>query len=334
MKKTTILLTILAAATLTTASTAVTTAMFQPTLVSADTTDSSSTTVQTKALSKAYVVYGAGSSDRSEVGKILGATTDYTELTTTGSDGSYLGLSGVSDSAMISSVSLAPAKAGTGTLVNIYKYNGQNTITQVTSQQYAMAATMAGVKDIIINVTANQPVTGEAALAGVYKALATDGIQLDQENTTAANSLLSSTSTAIQENKDDADYPGKLTAAVTDSAAELAEKKQAGTNITINVIGNTFNTNLTKQGIANQTSEAAKSAIVTSLQAVNAAPISDSKEFVDNAKGVADTLKNSAGDIMAKAKDFANSQDAKKAANWFVQNIWNPLVSWVKSIFK
>ncbi|MFR6559657.1 MAG: DUF1002 domain-containing protein, partial [Weissella confusa] len=206
-------------------------------------------------------------------------------------------------------------------------------ITQVTSQQYAMAATMAGVNDVIITVTANSKVSGEAALAGVYKALATDGINLDESNTTAANDMLSATQTAVNENANDSSYPGKLTSAVTTTAGELAEKKQDGTNITVNVAINQLNVNLDKQGIAGKTSEAAVQQMGQALVGVANAPISDSKAFVDNAKDLSNKLENSAGDIMAKAKDFANSEDVKEAANWFVTNIWNPLVNFFKGLF-
>ncbi|WP_242051008.1 DUF1002 domain-containing protein [Weissella confusa] len=285
-------------------------------------------------MSKSYVVYGAGASDQSTLASTLGVTDNYTKLTTTGADAAtYLNISGVADSAMISSVSIAPAEPGTGTLVNIKDYNGQNNITQVTSQQYAMAATMAGVNDVIITVTANSKVSGEAALAGVYKALATDGINLDESNTTAANDMLSATQTAVNENANDSSYPGKLTSAVTTTAGELAEKKQDGTNITVNVAINQLNVNLDKQGIAGKTSEAAVQQMGQALVGVANAPISDSKAFVDNAKDLSNKLENSAGDIMAKAKDFANSEDVKEAANWFVTNIWNPLVNFFKGLF-
>ena len=72
---------------------------------------------------------------------------------------------------MISSVAIAPGDPGSGVKANIKDYNGSNNITQVTSQQYAMVAQMAGVTDVSIVVTANRPVSGESALTGVYKGL-------------------------------------------------------------------------------------------------------------------------------------------------------------------
>ncbi|MGL5747879.1 MAG: DUF1002 domain-containing protein, partial [Weissella cibaria] len=122
------------------------------------------------------------------------------------------------------------------------------------------------------------------------------------------------------------------TSAVTNTASELAEKKQDGQNITINIAIDQLNINLDKQGIAEKTSDAAVQTMAQALVGVADAPISDSSSFVDNAKSLSNKLENSAGDAMAKAKDFANSEDVKQAANWFVTNIWNPIVNFFKGL--
>lgn len=301
---------------------------------SSATSATSTASSQVHTLSKSYVVYGAGASQQSTLSTILGVTNNYQQLTTTGADAAqYLGLSGVADSAMISSVAVAPAEPGTGILVNIKNFNGQNNITQVTSQQYSMAATMAGVKDVIITVSANQPVSGEAALAGVYKALSTDGATIDPTNTTAANNVMSATQSAINANPNDNSYAGKLTSAVTQTAGQIAQKKQDGQTINVNIIINQLNINLQKQGIANKTSDAQVQSIANALQGVADAPISNSSAFVSQAKNLAGRLSGSVGNIMAQAKDFANSADVKQAANWFIAHVWNPVVSWFQSIF-
>lgn len=288
---------------------------------------------QEHALTKPYIVYGAAAQQNHQVQQTLGATSNYTKLTTTGADAEYIGLHGVSDSVMISSVALAPGKPGSGTLVNIEPFEGKDNIKQVTAQQYAMAATMAGLKDVIITVTANSPVSGEAALAGVYKAVEADGITLDNENTKAANEVLSATSSAISDNPNDKKYAGKLTSAVTETTGEVAADKQAGKNITINIIINKLNVNLDKQGIKAQTSEAHVNEMANAIQMVNNAPISNSADFVKATNKLADKLANSAGDLMAKAKDFANSQDAKEAANWFTIHIWEPVKNFFSGLF-
>lgn len=315
------------------------------TLSHADTTDNTTTssstsansgsTVQTKALSKAYVVYGAGlaSEDKDTVASALGVKSNYTALTATGSDyATYLNAAGTTDASMISSVALAPADPGTGVKVNIAKYNGSNNITEVTSQQYAMVATMAGVKDVIITVTADKSVSGESALTGVYKALAADRLTLNSQNTQAANGVLDATQPAIDSNSSDKKYPGKLMSAVGSVSSDLAKQRQNGNELATKAdIEEMLQKALAKQGIANQTSSTQITNIAIALSQVQKAPVSTSKTYIKNVTNVADNLANSIGNKMASVKDFANSADAKQAENFIVQ-IWHNVVNFFKGL--
>ncbi|WP_137602574.1 DUF1002 domain-containing protein [Paucilactobacillus nenjiangensis] len=295
--------------------------------------------VQTTALSKSYVVYGAGmaSSAKSTVDSALGVTSSYTSLTSTANDyATYISSDGTTDSAMISSVAISPASSGTGVKVNIAKYDGNSNITKVTAQQYAMVATMAGVNDVIITVTANQSVTGEAALAGVYKALATDGISLSTQNTTAANNMLDATQSAIDQNSDDSKYSGKLMAAVGDVSSGLAKSKQEdGTTATQSEVKTQLEAALKKYGIDDSTPTTSITLIVNALIQVQKAPVSSTKSYISNVSDLADSLKNSAGNAMSKLSDFANSADGRalmsKYGNIF-QQIWNKIVLWIQEL--
>lgn len=296
--------------------------------------------VQTKELSKPYIVYGAGlaSSDQSSVKTTLGATDDYAVLTSTAADyRQYISNDSTTDAAMISSVSLAPADAGTGVKVNIVKYNGDSNITKVTAQQYAMVATMAGVNDVIITVTANKPVSGEAALTGVYKALAADGINLSAQNTSAANSVLEATQPAIDSNSSDTKYPGQLMAAVGNVSADLAKQRQDNNQYaTKDEVRQMLDEELSKYNIGSKTPESSKITIVNALIQVQKSPVSTTKSYISNVQNVSDSLKNSVGDAMAKLSDFANSADGKalmaKYGNIF-QRAWQKIVEFFSGLF-
>ncbi|WP_439957174.1 DUF1002 domain-containing protein [Lentilactobacillus kosonis] len=292
--------------------------------------------VQTKALSQPYVVYGSGlaSEDKDSISNALGVKSNYQSLTVNGSDyATYINSAGTSDASMISSVSLAPADPGTGVKVNIEPYDGSNNITQVTSQQYSMVATMAGVNDVIITVTADKPVSGESALTGVYKALANDGITLNQQNTQAANGVLDATQPAINQNSDDKSYPGKLMAAVGQVSSDLAKQRQKNDQLaTKNDIQQMLQDALQEQGINDKTSQTTINNIVIALGNVQKAPISESNTYINNAKGMASDLANSVGDKMADLKDFANSADAKKAEG-FLARIWQAVVDFFSNLF-
>lgn len=304
------------------------------TSVKADGQSSSST----RTLNSAYVVYGAGTSQeaRQNLDKVFETDSSFKTLTATASDyNKYIvnGSSNTTDAAMISSVAIAPGDPGSGVKVNIKDYNGSNNITQVTSQQYAMVAQMAGVTDVNIVVTANRPVSGESALTGVYKALATDGVTLNTENTATANEMLSATQPAIDANKDDKTYPGKLMAAVGDVSKDLAKQKQDGQELaTKQDIEDMLNKALDSRGIKDNTSAEQVTQISGALMNFQNSPISSNKTYITNVTNTINNVKNSTGNLMNKAKDWANSAQAKEAVEnakgWFAR-----FIDWIKSLF-
>lgn len=302
------------------------------------TTNQNSSSSQSSTLSNSYVVYGAGApqSAYTDLNDTMDVDSNYTKLTATAADyQQYIGHDSTTDAAMISSVAISPADPGSGVKVNIKKYNGKSNITEVTAQQYAMVAQMAGVTDITINVTANRPVSGESALTGVYKAFATDGRQLDPQNTSAANSVLDATQGAINANNGDSAYAGKLMAAVGNVSKQIAQKKQSNNGQTTSKksIQVMLNTELKKQGIENKTSTTQQNKIADSLVTFQNSPISSSKTYVNNVSNTINNVKNSTGNLMTKAKDWANSNSGKKtvqqASNWLEK-----LIDWVRSLFE
>ena len=301
--------------------------------VVADTTASStSSSSETSTLSKSYVVYGAGvsSSLYSDLNDVMDVDSSYTKLTATGSDyATYINDgSSTTDSAMVSSVAITPAASGSGVKVNIKKYNGNSNITKVTAQQYAMVAQMAGITDITITVTANRAVTGESALTGVYKAFAADGHQLNSQNTTAANSVLEATQDAIVDTSSDSSYAGKLMAAVGNTSKEVAQKKQAGTSLTVVQIEVILKQQLAKQGISSKTTASQRTEIAQALLKFENSPIASSSTYVSNVSNTINNVKNSTGNLMSKAKSIINSDSGKQAVSWFQR-----LINWVKSLF-
>ncbi len=304
-------------------------AVAAPAVVSADTAteqSSSSSSTATHTLSSSYVVYGAGApqSVYDQLNSVMGVDSSFKKLTATASDyAKYIGNGTTTDAAMISSVAIAPTDPGSGVKVNIKKYNGQSNITEVTAQQYAMVAQMAGVTDITIVVTANRAVSGESALTGVYKAFEEDGHQLNSQNTAAANSVLDATQDAIDANKDDSSYPGKQIAQQKQSSGELATKAD---------IQEMLNKALEKRGIADQTTTTQQEKIAGALVNFQNSPISSSKTYINNVTNTINNVKNSTGNLMNKAKNWANSEagkeTVKQAQNWLTR-----FINWVKSWF-
>lgn len=306
---------------------------------SSDTTTSSSssaTGTTTHTLSNSYVVYGAGvaSSLYDSIDSVLGTDSNFKTLTSTANDyNEYISSStNTTDAAMISSVAIAPGDPGSGVKVNIKNYNGNDNITSVTAQQYALVAQMAGVTDVTINVTANRSVSGEAALTGVYKAFAADGVNLNSTNTSTANQMLNATQSAIDANSGDSSYPGKLMAAVGDTTKQIAKDKQDGNTLTAAEITALFEKALSNRGISSKTSSTQITNIVNVLVNFQNSPISSSSKYVNNVTNTINNVKNSTGDLMNKAKNWANSSNGKKTITE-AQSWLDKLVTWVKGLF-
>lgn len=303
------------------------------------TNDNNGHAVQTQALSKPYVVYGAGLSanQQQEVGQVLGVQDNFTTLTATANDYREFinsNSSSTTNAEMISSVALEPTDPNSGVKVNIKNFDGNDNITQVTSQQYAMVATMAGVKDMNIIVTAPTPVSGTSALTGVYVALQKDGITLDSQNTAVANNMLNATQDAVNQNNNDPKYAGKLSNAVMNTAQQVAQNKQNDKSpMTQQQVQDALNKNLQKQGIADKTPQNTVNNITNIItNQFQKAPVADTKTFVDNAKNtvnnITNNIKNGADKAMFGMKEFKNNLPSE---NWFVAK-WHAFCNWVKEI--
>ncbi len=113
--------------------------------------------------------------------------------------------------------------------------------------------------------------------------------------------MLTATNGAIEANKDDSKYPGKLMAAVGDTTKEINQQKKQGTTPTQNQIQVIFNQKLEERNIYNETKNHEQPIINALVQ-------------------------------MNKAKKFLNSQDGQ-AVKQQAQSWWTRFVNWIRSWF-
>ena len=145
--------------------------------------------------------------------------------------------------------------------------------------------------------------------------------------------MLEATQPAIDANKDDKTYPGKLMAAIGDVSKQLAEMKQDNKNLaTKQDIQDMLNKALEKRGIEDKTSSTNVTQITNALFNFQNSPISSSKNYVKNVDNTINNVKNSAGNLMNKAKNWANSQSGKKTISE-AKSLWQKFVDWVKGLF-
>jgi len=134
----------------------------------------------------------------------------------------YLGYGSGNTASMISSV-LVQKDNNSG--VNVDVLTPAN-ITTITEDQYTNAAITAGVEDVNIEVASIRPVTGESALAGVYKALDVNGEDLDQERMEVAQEELETTSQITEEEDLNEEEAGRLDAVIVEIKQDLADIKE------------------------------------------------------------------------------------------------------------
>jgi len=179
-----------------------------------------------------FLAYGAALNDAelAEIHEIFGLDgleegRDFDAIYVDGNDLVYFLGIGNPNAAMFSSVLISHREPGTGVEVSILT---PDYITRVTATQYATAMITAGVTDALVEVAAPRPVTGEAALTGIYKAFAERGVELDEDRMAVAQEQLQIISSIAYYHQNNDDFePYILDQAVIEIQSELADHYQA-----------------------------------------------------------------------------------------------------------
>lgn len=239
-------------------------------------------------------------------------------FTTTGEDlMKYLPNRGFTpDWSVYSSVRVETKEKGEGIDVKI---STPENITAITPDQYKNAAVTAGVTDATITVASPIPIDGSGALAGVYVIIEKSGGVVNEDRVNLAQEELELTSQITKENTEN-DVKGfeadKLTKAINNSKATLAQYAADGDDITKEIIDHVFDQALEESGLENSLTPAQKDAIKKLLYKL--------KE--------ADVYKRMATEIdFNKIKDQV-MEKSKEAGN-FLQRIWTSIKEFFIDVF-
>lgn len=290
--------------------------------------------VTEEAWQEAVTVYGAAlqSNDnlRNTTHDLLG-TQDNDKITyVTAADlGKYLNLQS-SDNVLKSSIRITKLAKGAGLTLTIDQSKGK--ITKITEDTYKNALLTAGVTDADVKIAAAEDVTGESALAGVYKAFEAQGEPIDQAQTKAAQDELDSITSITEENQNkDGFSQEQLNKAVAEAKAEIA--KQGG-NLSVTEIKNVVTEKINNNGLNNVLNDNQINIIVNFInnaqqQGVftgeNADKIINSAtDYVNDIKN-SDTFKNAAEKAKEAGKDLKDSLEE--------QGVWDKIVEAIKSFF-
>ena len=229
-----------------------------------------------------------------------------------------------------SSATIEHKKWGKGVDVKI---DTPDNITKVTSEQYQNAAITAGIKNAEIHIASVDQVTGEGALAGIYKAYEEKGNNLNAEDIQNSNHL----GRISEENKGKDGYSDEaLNASIADIKEQLADIKQnQDKQITQQQVEDTVNKVLDERGLSEILSENQIQMINNNMVNVanSNALTSDPKAFKQNAKDVLKNIEKNSDDLLNKAKDKAKDLNTEENRN-LLQRIWDGIVEIIQSIIQ
>lgn len=217
------------------------------------------------------------------------------------------------DSSMISSVYI---KNNGSEDVNV-EVTTPLSITKVSSLQYSNAAITAGLTGVDIKVAAIRPVTGESALAGVYKALEQSGVEVDEEKTKNANEEIQVINVIAEENKDKEGFSKeKLNGAVVEAKQQLVEQKtESGQNIAAEEIENVVQTVIKDNNLQQFVNNVQIGNLSVVLQNFINSEDLDLEKVKDQLNNLASQAKGLAEQEMNKVKEFLNTDKGKDFVN-------------------
>ena len=217
------------------------------------------------------------------------------------------------------------------------KIDTPDNITKVTSEQYQNAAITAGIKNAEIHIASVEPVTGEGALAGIYKAYEEKGNDLNTEDIQNSNQEMNDLGTISEENKGKDGYSDEaLNASIADIKEQLADIKQnQDKQITQQQVEDTVNKVLDERGLSEILSDNQIQVINNNMINVanSNALTSDPKAFKQNAKDVLKNIEKNSDDLLNKAKDKAKDLNTEENRN-LLQRIWDGILETIQSIIQ
>lgn len=255
----------------------------------------------------AVTVYGAAlennPSAKETTSNLLGTkNSDKTTYVNAEDLNKYLNMQSSND-VLKSSIRITKTSKGSGLNLTINQDQGQ--ITKVTEDTYKNALMTAGIKDADVTIASSEDVTGESALAGVYKAFEAQGESIDSNRTQVAQEELSTINEISEENKGQEGFSqSQLNKTVAESKQAVAEKSG---NVSVTEITNIVNQKIEDNGLTNIINENQVNKIVNVIDSAQKDGIFDG----ENAKDFIKNSKDYVNDIV-KSDDFKNAKKKQK----------------------
>lgn len=227
-----------------------------------------------------------------------------------------------------SSAYIQPKTFGRGVDVEI---ETPENITRITREQYINAAITAGIQDATIKIAAIDPVTGEGALTGIYKAYEAQGNTLNQKDIQHAHQEMNDLANISEANAQKEGYSDEaLNQAIADMKSQIAEAKQNNQQINQTTVTNIVNQTIHENHLNKILSDNDIAIIQNLMMNVAQSDVinQDPKAYQKQANALKKDIQKQANDKLDELKKL-NTEESRN----FLQKIWDAIVEFFTSLY-
>lgn len=227
-----------------------------------------------------------------------------------------------------SSAYIQPKTFGRGVDVEI---ETPENITRITREQYINAAITAGIQDATIKIAAIDPVTGEGALTGIYKAYEAQGNTLNQKDIQHAHQEMNDLANISEANAQKEGYSDEaLNQAIADMKSQIVEAKQNNQQINQTTVTNIVNQTIHENHLNKILSDNDIAIIQNLMMNVAQSDVinQDPKAYQKQANALKKDIQKQASDKLDELKKL-NTEESRN----FLQKIWDAIVEFFTSLY-
>lgn len=291
---------------------------------------------------QAVTVYGAALESnpdlQDQTAELLGATdSDMVDFVYSEDVNQYINQS-YDNSVLMSSIRIQQTDEGSGLKINIDESLGN--ITMISEETYQNALLTSGITDADVTIAAASDVTGESALAGVYKAYANQGEEIDPERTQNAQDELDAISDISSENESVEGFSQvQLNKVITEVKVEIINNFNG--DVTEDQIRTILDEKLNANGLDGILSQAQIDRLVEIFNQLKdsgiftgeeAQKLVNSSEDLINRITSSDTFKDAKDSATALGKDIAESEEINSFMD-ALRDFWDRIVEFFKGLF-
>ncbi|MCK1977047.1 DUF1002 domain-containing protein [Jeotgalicoccus huakuii] len=242
------------------------------------------------------------------------------------------------NSVLMSSIRIQQTSEGSGLNINIDESLGN--ITMISEETYQNALLTSGITDADVTIAAAQDVTGESALAGVYKAYTAQGEEIDPEKTQNAQDELDAISDITNENSNVEGFTQvQLNKVITEVKVEIINNFNG--DVSEEQIRSILDEKLAENGLEGLLSQEQIDRLVEIFNSIKDSGIftgEEAQRLVDSSEDLLNRITSS--DSFQDAKDSASElgrdiADSEEVNSFMeaLRNFWDRIVEFFRGLF-